>query len=77
VIGLTVTVRAIFLSVFCGSVKAFGFTNRGRVEVVHLIADAREEDYAPFRGRNHCGAKRSANNKIKLPILSEIRNDIR
>ncbi len=66
VIGLTVAIPMyIFYLYFVGrSKRLVSRIERAGIEVVHLIADAREEeDYAPFRGETTGARKHSANNK--------------
>lgn len=66
VIGLTVAVPMyIFYLYFVGrSKRLVSRIERAGIEIVHLIADAREEEeYAPFRGETAGGRKRAASNK--------------
>lgn len=66
VIGLTVSVPMyIFYLYFVGrSKRLVSRIERAGIEIVHLIADAREEEeYAPFRGETAGGRKRPAANK--------------
>ncbi len=66
VIGLTVAVTMyIFYLYFVGrSKRLVSRIERAGIEVVHLIADAREEEeYAPFRGETTGARKRSVTNK--------------
>lgn len=66
VIGLTVAIPMyIFYLYFVGrSKRLVSRIERAGIEVVHLIADAREEEeYAPFRGETNGARKRSATNK--------------
>jgi biopolymer transport protein ExbB len=66
VIGLTVAVPMyIFYLYFVGrSKRLVSRIERAGIEIVHLIADAREElEFAPFRGETSAGRKSPATNK--------------
>lgn len=66
VIGLTVAVPMyIFYLYFVGrSKRLVSRIERAGIEIVHLIADAREEEeYAPFRGETASARKSPASNK--------------
>jgi biopolymer transport protein ExbB len=66
VIGLTVAVPMyIFYLYFVGQSKRLvSRIERAGIEIVHLIADAREElEFAPFRGETSAGRKSSVINK--------------
>lgn len=71
VIGLTVAVPMyIFYLYFVGrSKRLVSRIERAGIEIVHLIADAREEEeFAPFRGETVGGTKRPATSKkAKVP----------
>ena len=66
VIGLTVAIPMyIFYLYFVGrSKRLVSRIERAGIEIINLIADAREEEeFAPFRGETAGGRKRSAANK--------------
>jgi biopolymer transport protein ExbB len=66
VIGLTVAIPMyIFYLYFVGrSKRLVSRIERAGIEIINLIADAREEDeFAPFRGETAEGRKRSSTNK--------------
>ncbi|MES2983170.1 MAG: MotA/TolQ/ExbB proton channel family protein [Verrucomicrobiota bacterium] len=66
VIGLTVAIPMyIFYLYFVGRAKRLvSRIERAGIEIVHMIADAREEEeFAPFRGETASGRKRPATNK--------------
>jgi biopolymer transport protein ExbB len=73
VIGLTVAVPMyVFYLYFVGrSGRLVGRLERAGIEIVHMIADAREEDeFAPFRGEVSHGKKR-AQGRTKSPVTAE------
>ncbi|MFD2257957.1 MotA/TolQ/ExbB proton channel family protein [Luteolibacter algae] len=71
VVGLTVAVPMyIFYLYFVGrSKRLVSRIERAGIEIVHMIADAREEEeYAPFRGEVHFGKKQAkSGNKERIP----------
>lgn len=71
VIGLTVAVPMyVFYLYFVGrSKRLVGRIERAGIEVVHMIADAREEEeFAPFRGETHFGQKRGQARKVPAGV---------
>jgi biopolymer transport protein ExbB len=73
VVGLTVAVPMyVFYLYFVGrSRRLVGRIERAGIEIVHMIADAREEEeFAPFRGEVIHGKKRLSA-KAKPPATSE------
>lgn len=70
VIGLTVaTPLYLFYLYFMGRAKRLVHRiERAGIEMVHLIADAREEEeFAPFRGEVTAGKKRLKSSRVSLP----------
>ncbi len=73
VIGLTVAVPMyVFYLYFVGrSKRLVARIERAGIEIVHMIADAREEEeFAPFRGEVRLGRKRK-NVKKKASLVEE------
>ena len=74
VVGLTVAVPMyIFYLYFVGRAKRLvGRLERTGIEIVHMIADAREEEeFAPFRGETTHGKKRARPRKKEKPEKAE------
>ncbi len=70
VMGLTVAIPMyIFYLYFLGrSKRLVGRIERAGIEVIHMIADAREEEeFAPFRGETSQGKKRTQGRKKAKP----------
>ncbi|MGJ8633602.1 MAG: MotA/TolQ/ExbB proton channel family protein [Luteolibacter sp.] len=74
VVGLTVAVPMyLFYMYFVGrSRRLVNRIERAGIEMVHMIADAREEEeYAPFRGEVVLGKKRGQGKKRAKPVVNK------
>jgi biopolymer transport protein ExbB len=71
VIGLTVAVPMyVFYLYFVGrSRRLVSRIERAGIEIVHMIADAREEEeFAPFQGETHMGRKKNLRAKVAAKV---------